>query len=89
MPSFHKGGAFRQIFHFNKWRLSYGTVDKGYAASLILSIGLLFTIIILIIFGSIFERNWISDALKILGPALSFVAGVSFGKSMDSKKTDQ
>lgn len=85
-PALHQGGAPGQVFHFNKWGLSYGTDDKGHAASLILSVGLLVVLIILIVCGSILKPDWVGDGLKILGTAFTFVAGVAVGKSIEKEK---
>lgn len=84
-PAFDKGGGPGQVFHFERFGISYGTDDKGHAAALILSVLLLLLILVLFIVGVFSEGDWISDALKILGPAFTFVAGVAVGKSSRGK----
>jgi hypothetical protein len=84
--SFIPNGAPNQVFRFCKWGFEYGTDDKGHAASIILSITLLILLIILFIIGGFFDRSWISDALKILGTAFTFTAGVAIGKGSESAK---
>lgn len=81
-PAFHKGGGDGQVFHFKLWGLSYGTDDKGHAASLILSVLILISLMALFALGTIVERSWMSDALKLLGTAFTFIAGVAVGKSI-------
>ena len=68
-PAFHEGGGAGQVFHFNRWDLSYGTDDKGHAAAIILSVLTLLLLFVLIIVGAISDRDWMSDALKIVGTA--------------------
>jgi len=79
------GGAPNQVFKFERWGLSYGTDDKGHAAAIILSV-LIVCLLALIFIGGLFvERAWIADALKFLGTAFTFVAGVAIGKSSNKK----
>lgn len=85
-PAFHEGGGDGQVFHFKIWGLSYGTDDKGHAASLILSVLILVALIALFGFGTLVDRAWMPDALKILGTAFTFVAGVAVGKSVEKRK---
>ncbi|MEO1611281.1 MAG: hypothetical protein AAFU55_02835 [Pseudomonadota bacterium] len=85
-PVFFPGGAPNQIFQLNLGFVSYGTDDKSHAASLILSIMLGALMLSLFVIGAIIERAWIPDALKILGPAFTLVAGVAIGKSTSGKQ---
>lgn len=80
-PAYTDGGAPNQVLHFQWAGISYGTDDKGHAAALILSVLLLLLLVLLFIIGAIVDRAWISDALKILVPALTFVAGVAIGQN--------
>ena len=80
-PGFDQGGRPGQVFHFRKFGISYGTDDKGHAAAIILSVLTLISLIILFIIGSIFDRDWIGDALKILGTTFTLVTGIAVGKS--------
>lgn len=80
-PAFDRGGRPGQVFHFQRFGLSYGTDDKGHAASLVLSVLVLFSLVLLFVLGSLVDRSWIADALEILGFAFTFVAGVAVGKS--------
>lgn len=80
-PTFFDGGAPGQIFKFERWGFSYGTDDKGHAAAIILSV-LIVSLLGLVFIGGFFvDRSWISDALKLLGTAFTFVAGVAIGKT--------
>lgn len=80
-PVFFEGGAPNQVFRLALGNfVSYGTDDKPYAASLILSIMLGFLLLVLIVGGFFVERAWIPDALKILGTTFTLVAGVAIGK---------
>lgn len=86
-PGFDKGGGPGQVFHFQKWGISYGTDDKGHAAALILSFFLLCFMALLFllwsvvnIFNDVSGQSWISDALKIFGPIFTLVVGVAIGK---------
>lgn len=81
------GAAPRQVFHFKKWGLIYGTDDKGHAAALLLSIGLLGLILLISLIGMLVDRVWIGETLKVLGSAFLIVAGIAVGKS-SSKKDD-
>ena len=83
--TFIKGGAPNQIFMFDRFGLKYGTDDKGHAASIILSVLLLFLLGGLFILGAIVDRPWFPDAIKILGTTFTFVAGVGVGKSLGDK----
>ena len=80
-PAFHEGGGPGQVFHFRRWGISYGTDDKGHAAALILSALLLAVFLIVILAGIVADRNWIPDALQIVGTSFTFVAGVAVGQS--------
>lgn len=84
-PSFFPGGAPGQIFKFENWGFSYGTDDKGHAASIILSLMILALLALVILIGAFVQREWILDALQLLGTAFTFVAGVAVGKSAANK----
>ena len=87
---FIPNGAPHQVFRFCRWGLEYGTDDKGHAASIILSVALVFLLLVLFVCGAFVDRPWITDALKILGTAFTFTAGVAIGKGSEaSKKNDQ
>lgn len=80
-PVFFEGGAPNQVFRLSLGGfVSYGTDDKPYAASLILSLMLGFLLLVLFVGGFFVARAWIPDALKILGTAFTLVAGVAIGK---------
>lgn len=83
-PPFTDGGAPGQVLHFSGLGISYGTDDKSHAASLILAIvsGLLLFIVCII--GLCVDRNWIPDALKIIGSIFTFTSGVAIGKGKGS-----
>ena len=83
--SFFEGGAPNQIFLFDRWGVKYGTDDKGHAASIILAVLLLKLLACLFVLGTIWDRDWIVDALQILGTAFTLVAGVAIGKSAADK----
>lgn len=82
---FFEGGAPNQIFMFDRWGVKYGTDDKGHAASIILSVLLLILLSCLFVLGTIWDRDWIVDAIQILGTAFTLVAGVAIGKSTADK----
>lgn len=85
-PMFIPDGAPHQVLRINlKW-FSYGTDDKPHAASLLLSFMIGFLLLIVFVVGLIFDRTWIPDALKILGTAFTFTAGVAIGKSSSKKE---
>jgi hypothetical protein len=80
-PTYIPDGAPNQVFRINlKW-FSYGTDDKPHAASLLLSLMLGFLLLFVFLIGLFVERIWIPDAIKILGTAFTFTAGVAIGKS--------
>ena len=84
-PKFFRDGAPNQVFRIElKW-LSYGTDDKPHAASLLLSLMLGDLLIVVFIVGLVFDRTWIPDAIKILGIAFTFTAGVAIGKGSSDK----
>lgn len=88
-PGFIPNGAPNQVFRFCRWGIEYGTDDKGHAASIILSTSLLLLLLVLFFVGAFVDRPWIADALKIIGTAFTFTAGVAIGKgSQSGKKTD-
>lgn len=79
-PKFIPDGAPHQVFLLNlKW-FSYGTDDKPHAASLLLSLMLGFLLMVVFFVGLVSDRAWIPDAVKILGTAFTFTAGVAIGK---------
>jgi len=85
-PIFFPGAAPNQVFRLNLHILSYGTDDKSHAAALILSI-MLGILMLCLFIGRIFiDRAWIPDALQILGPAFTLVAGVAIGQSTSKDK---
>lgn len=84
-PTYIPDGAPYQVFRVNlKW-FSYGTDDKPHAASLLLSIMLGFLLLVIFVVGLFFDRAWIPDAIKILGTAFTFTAGVAIGKGSAKK----
>lgn len=85
-PLFIPNGAPHQVFRFCRWGIEYGTDDKGHAASIILSVSLLFLLLVLFGVGAFADRPWISDALKIIGTAFTFTAGVAIGKGSEASK---
>lgn len=81
-PCFTDGHAPNQVFHFSRWGFSYGTDDKGHAASLTLSFAILALILLIVLIGSVLsDREWLADILKVLGSAFLIVAGIAVGKS--------
>lgn len=85
-PGFIPNGAPNQVFRFCRWGIEYGTDDKGHAASIILSTTLLILLLVLFFIGAFVERPWIADALKIIGTAFTFTAGVAIGKGSEASK---
>lgn len=79
------GGAPNQVFKFERWGLAYGTDDKGHAAAIILSVLMVCLLAVIFVIGLVVERSWIPDALKLIGTAFTFVAGVAIGKSGSKK----
>jgi len=79
--AFFEGGAPGQVFKFVRWGISYGTDDKGHAASIILSLIIAILLVLVLLIGAFTDRSWISDAFKLFGPIFTFVAGVAIGKS--------
>ena len=77
---FFEGGAPGQVFKFQRWGVSYGTDDKGHLAALVLSLLILILLAVVFTGGFFVDRGWITDAIKLLGPAFTFVAGVAIGK---------
>lgn len=89
-PLFIPNGAPHQVFRFCRWGVEYGTDDKGHAASIILSVSLLFLLLFLFVVGALADRPWVSDALTIIGTAFTFTAGVAIGKGSEAgKKKDE
>lgn len=84
-PVFFDGAAPNQVFRLHFGFVSYGTDDKGHAASLILSIMIGILLILAFGIGAFVERTWIPDALKLLGTAFTLVAGVAIGKGSNQK----
>lgn len=84
-PAFISDGAPDQIFRFERWGFSYGTDDKSHAAAIILSLTTCGLLVLLFCLGAIVDRPWISEALKILGTAFTFTAGVAIGKASGKK----
>lgn len=84
-PIFFDGGAPNQVFRLHLGFVSYGTDDKAHAASMILSImlGLIFLGAMLV--GLFVDREWVSDAIKIIGTAFTITAGVAIGKGSKSE----
>lgn len=84
-PKFIPDGAPHQVFRLDlKW-FTYGTDDKPHAASLLLSLLIGFLLLVVLLVGLVSDRTWIPDALKILGTAFTFTAGIAIGKSGGSK----
>lgn len=84
-PTYIKGGAPDQVFRIDlKW-FAYGTDDKPHAASLLLSLMLGFLLLSVFVIGLFVDRVWVPDAIKILGTAFTFTAGVAIGKGSAKK----
>ena len=83
--SFIDGGAPNQVFKFEKFGISYGTDDKSHAAAILLSIVIGMLLLAIFAIGAFVERSWIPDALKILGSAFTFTAGVAIGQGTSKK----
>lgn len=79
-PNFIPDGAPYQVFRINLRWFSYGTDDKPHAASLLLSLMIGALLLAIIVVGLVVDRLWIPDAIKILGTAFTFTAGVAIGK---------
>lgn len=77
------------MFRFCAWGIEYGTDDKGHAASIILSISLMCAILVLFVAGVFVDRAWFGDAMKILGTAFTFTAGVAIGKGSSASNKDE
>lgn len=86
-PLFIPNGAPHQVFRFCRWGVEYGTDDKGHAASIILSVTLLALLMALFAIGAFVDRPWIVEALKLIGTAFTFTAGVAIGKGSSSSKS--
>lgn len=85
-PTFTKGDGDGQVFHFQRWGLSYGTDDKGHAASLILSVLLLGGLVLCLVLGAFTNGNpTVLEVAKIIGNAFLFVSGIAVGKSIEYK----
>lgn len=84
-PTFIPDGAPNQVFRINLRWFSYGTDDKPHAASLLLSLMLGFLLLTVFGVGLFVDRVWIPDAIKILGTAFTFTAGVAIGKGTSKK----
>lgn len=84
-PVFIENGAPNQVFKLSFKGVSYGTDDKGHAASIVLAVMLLALMLIFGIGGMFIERTWMPDVFKFLGTAFTFVAGVAIGKSSSKK----
>ena len=84
-PIYIPDGAPHQVFRINLFWFSYGTDDKPHAASLLLSMMLGFLLLFVFLVGLIVDRAWIPDAIKILGTAFTFTAGVAIGKGSSKK----
>ena len=84
---FTKGEGDGQVFHFQKWGLSYGTDDKGHAASLILSVLLFIGLILCLILGAYGNNStFVLEIAKVMGSAFLIVAGIAVGKSIEHRK---
>ena len=82
-----RGDGEGQVFHFQRWGLSYGTDDKGHAAALILSVLLFIGLILCLLVGSFASNSvLVSDIAKVLGTAFLIVAGIAVGKSIEHHK---
>lgn len=82
-----KGEGDGQVFHFQKWGLSYGTDDKGHAASLILSVLLFIGLLICLIIGALAQDSaFVLEIAKVMGSAFLIVAGIAVGKSIENNK---
>lgn len=88
-PAFINDGAPHQVFRFCRWGIEYGTDDKGHAASIILSVTLLGLLLVLFLIGAFVDRPWIMDAIKIMGTAFTFTAGVAIGKGSSGSNKNE
>lgn len=80
------GTVPEQVLHFKKGGVSYGTDDKGHAASLILSLLLGGLLAVLFLIGAFVDRSWLPDAISIVGTAFTLTAGVAIGKGSAKSK---
>lgn len=78
--SYIPDGAPNQVFKFSALGVDYGTDDKAHAAAVLLSAALLVVLVVVFLIGSVAERTWIGDAIKILGTAFTFTVGVAIGQ---------
>lgn len=84
-PSYIPSGAPDQVFRIDLGWFAYGTDDKPHAASLLLSLMLGLLLLTTFVVGLFVDRSWIPDAIKILGTAFTFTAGVAIGKGGNKK----
>ena len=87
-PPLIDGGAPNQVFRFEKFGVSYGTDDKGHAASILLSSVILCLLALVFIVGAFSDREWIGEAITILGTAFTFTAGVAIGKGSRQDRSE-
>jgi len=92
-PAFTSGDADNQVFHFQRFGLSYGTDDKGHAAALILSALLLGCAVVIAIIGAFAlfsgkDPQWLQVLITWIGNGFLFTAGIAVGKGKASDKSD-
>jgi len=84
-PSFLDGKAPNQVFHFKGLGLSYGSADPAHAASMVLSMVMLFIILLCLAVGIfIKDRAWLEQILNVISPVFLLTIGVAIGKSSSS-----
>jgi hypothetical protein len=84
---FTHGDGDGQVFHFKGLGISYGTDDKGHAASLVLSVLLFVGLIICLGFGTLGnDSKFVLEISKVMGTAFLIVTGIAVGKSIENRK---
>lgn len=81
--------ATDRVFYLNLYFFKYGTNDKVHAASLLMSLILLFMIFSLLVIGLYSsEETWKDKLFSWLGSAFTFISGVAIGRGVNASKTD-
>lgn len=84
---FTHGDGDGQVFHFKGLGISYGTDDKGHAASLVLSVLLFSGLLVCLGFGTWGSNStFVLEIGKVIGNAFLFVSGIAIGKSIENRK---
>ncbi|MFT8711443.1 hypothetical protein [Komagataeibacter rhaeticus] len=78
-----------RVFYLNLYFFKYGTNDKVHAASLLMSLILLFMIFWLLVIG-LYSSNdpWKDKLFSWLGSAFTFISGVAIGRGVNGSKSD-